>query len=41
MIQLTQTQKQQIKAVYRRGIVRELYAKSLLTREQYRALMTK
>lgn len=39
MIQLTVSQKQQLREVFRRGIVRELYAKSLLTYEQYRKLM--
>ena len=41
MTQLTKSQKQQLKESYRRGIVRELYSKSLLTQEQYRRLMAK
>lgn len=38
---LTDSQREQIKKAYRRGIVKELYSKSLLTLEQYRRLMTK
>lgn len=38
---LTKSQSQQLKEAYRRGIVRELYSKSLLTLEQYRRLMAK
>ena len=41
MVQLTQSQKQKLKESYRRGIVRELYAQSLLTQEQYRRLMAR
>lgn len=40
MMTLTKSQSQQLKEAYRRGIVRELYAQSLLSKEQYRRLMT-
>ena len=40
-MKLTRRQKRDIKAAYRRGIIRELYARSHITREEYRRLITK
>lgn len=41
MRQLSLTQKQKLKESYRRGIVRELYSKSLISESQFRRLMQK
>ncbi|MDY3971220.1 MAG: hypothetical protein SOZ28_00690 [Clostridia bacterium] len=38
MVNLTGSQRQKLRESYKRGIVRELYAKSMLTQEQYRRL---
>ncbi|MGN0106581.1 MAG: hypothetical protein ACI4A5_02635 [Hominilimicola sp.] len=39
MVNLTAAQKQKLRECYKRGIVRELYAKSMITEEQYRRLI--
>lgn len=40
-MKLTRRQRWEITAAYRRGIVKELYARSHITREEYRKLITK
>lgn len=40
-MELTRRQKRDIKAAYRRGIIKELYARSRITREEYRRLIIK
>ncbi len=40
-MELTRRQRRDIRAAYRRGIIKELYARSRLTREEYRRLVTK
>ena len=39
MVNISASQKQKLRESYKQGIVRELYAKSMLTEEQYRRLM--
>lgn len=38
MLNITVSQKQKLKESYKRGIIRELYAKSIISDEQYKRL---